>query len=102
MPRREQLDIGDILHVYNRGIDKRTTFEVGLDYKRFLELLWFCNSYNYPYSRYRDRKRQAQGMQAEEEILGLIEHYYRYDDPLCSIIAYTLMPNHYHLILCET
>lgn len=103
MPRREKFDIGDILHVYNRGVDKRTTFELGSDYMRFGELLWFCNLYNYSYSRYRDHKKQAQSKQQDaEEIFRTIDHHYRYPKSLCSVVAYAFMPNHYHLVLQET
>lgn len=102
MPKRELFDPGDILHVYNRGVDKRVTFEESWDYMRFANILSFCNNFDYPFSSYEDRLRQVQSAEAKERVDQFIKAMYRYDQPLCNIIAWVLMPNHFHLILLET
>lgn len=102
MPYRDPFDIGDVLHIYNRGVDKRIAFEEGWDYVRFVDLLDFCRKYNYQFSEYKSRLKQAQDAEAEEKVPLAMETFHRYPKPLCEIVAWTLMPNHFHLILVET
>ncbi|MCM8798739.1 MAG: transposase [Candidatus Omnitrophica bacterium] len=70
-------------HVYNRGVDKRRIFEDENDYVRFVHSLFEFND-QYPalpfsqvYEKVRKREREL----------------------LVNIICFTLMPNHFHLIL---
>lgn len=93
---------GDILHVFNRGVDKRMIFmDRPRDYRRFLECIRFCNLYAYPYSRHKQQLDQTHSGKTQTDFLSLLNTLYKYPQPLCSIIAYALMPNHFHLLLKE-
>ncbi|PIP56757.1 hypothetical protein COX05_01265 [candidate division WWE3 bacterium CG22_combo_CG10-13_8_21_14_all_39_12] len=90
------IDTGDILHVYNRGVDKRVVFDFDNDRERFIHLLWYVNNYSYPYSKY--LRQHMLSMSNPEEF---ITSMYQYEVPLCTIVGYVLMDNHYHLLLRE-
>ncbi len=84
--RKEELSDGEIYHIYNRGVDKRITFEDKQDFFQFLQMLDLFNN---------------------EESCGGIDQY-KYpknlnqrndNEKLVEIIAYCLKKNHYHLLL---
>lgn len=87
--RRVPFVVGEFYHCYTRGIDKRVTFNDIGDHERFLQALYVCNDV-------REFKRDALSNFFHDAILRLER-----DVPLVSIVAYCLMPNHYHLILYE-
>ncbi len=80
---------GEWYHCYNRGVEKRTTFEDTRDYHRFLELLYLAND-EMPL------RREDVG----ELALGDVLHTPR-GKRLVAIGAFCLMPNHFHLVLKE-
>lgn len=84
-----RFSVGEIYHCYNRGVDKRITFNIDADYKRFVELLFLCNDKN-------PKQRSNLGNISHDEIFNTQKN-----NPLVSIGAYTLMPNHFHLLLEE-
>lgn len=77
---------GDIAHVCNRGVEKRKIFLDRYDHERFIENLFLLN--NAP-GKIRTKKK------------------YPYNDPsltqdkLVEVLKWTLLPNHYHLLLYE-
>ena len=75
-------------HVYNRGTDKRTIFEDGEDYRRFLLYLNVLN----------DTQVESPN---DFETLARREHDAPLAERLVNIVAFCLMPNHYHLLLHE-
>ncbi|HVM73470.1 MAG TPA: transposase [Candidatus Paceibacterota bacterium] len=80
---------GGFYHVYNRGTEKREIFISESDYERFVNLLYLANSAKaIHFQDYR-------GL-ASMELLGLER-----GNPLVTICAYCLMPNHFHLLLQE-
>jgi putative transposase len=81
---------GEIYHCYNRGVDKRITFNTKSDYDRFIELLFLCNG---------DHAKERSDIENGSRI-GIFD--LKRGDPLVSIGAYALMPNHFHLLLRET
>lgn len=81
--------VGEIYHCYNRGVDKRITFNTRTDYERFVELLFLCNDKN-------PKQRSNLGGISHGEIFNI-----KRGMPLVSIGAYALMPNHFHLLLQE-
>ncbi len=80
----------EFYHVYNRGTDKRTVFTKATERKRFLALLYACNS---------DKavELKLQGSTLEE----MLKTNYKRGKELVDICAYCLMPNHFHLLLRE-
>ena len=76
-------------HVYNRGNSKQKIFIDAADYQRFQDLLFLSNDTN-PVSL-RDARRTARGVYGIERK----EH-------LVAIGAYSLMPNHFHILLTTT
>lgn len=78
-----------IYHVYNRGVDKRIIFVDGADYKFFLYIL---KSYILPLEEQKRLKMVKEGEVLKRGYFaGKIE-----------ILAYALMPNHYHFLVRQT
>ncbi len=79
---------GEIYHVYNRGVEKREIFIEISDYFRMVNDFYELNdrnaTFNSQYSSRRNPGKQCQ--KATREIL-------------VEILAFVLMPNHYHLVL---
>ena len=86
MQRKFSFVAGELYHVYNRGIEKRTIFREQPDSIRFQNLLYLCNS----------RKRLVYKL-----IQGAPLDYER-GEPLVEILGYALMPNHLHIIAKES
>ncbi|MCX6713643.1 MAG: transposase, partial [Candidatus Vogelbacteria bacterium] len=78
-----------IYHIYNRGVNKQPVFLNDHDRFRSLLLLYLTNNKNEVHiSNYRGFS---------------LQDYFTIEkgEPLVEIIAYCLMPNHFHLILKE-
>lgn len=85
---------GEWYHCFNRGTDKRRIFESKKDYERFLLLLYVCNSTERIHvSDLYDRSLA--------HVLADATLVARRGEPLVDIGAYSLMPNHFHLVLKE-
>lgn len=87
---RHPLISGNYYHVFNRGIDKRNTFYNDKEFNRFRRTLYYYNFKHTPtrFSYYVRRQSLLTGPLATV------------DGPqLTSILAFCLMPNHYHLLL---
>ena len=74
-----------IYHVYNRGVDKREVFGCDNDRRRFLSGLYFFNDSQPTMNIHR---LFEVGLRTTDEREKLIE-----------ILAFVLMPNHYHLLV---
>lgn len=77
---------GEYYHVYNRGVDKRVVFSHPSDYKRFLFTLKEFNSFGQSQNTFRDLALSER---------NCISHH----ESLVEVVAYCLMPNHFHLVL---
>ncbi len=92
MQRGVTLATGETYHIYNRGAHKSYLFGVDEDYERFLLLMFLANdaaSIDMRSLKSRYKGRSFVNMYTEEPVSkGLVD-----------ILAYTLMPNHFHLIL---
>lgn len=75
-----------IYHVFNRGVEKRTTFLDKKDYQRFLETMNYYQIKNPPV-RFSYKDRPAMINTAKN------------GSPLVEILSFCLMPNHFHLLL---
>lgn len=78
-------------HVFNRGVNKQPIFSGIRDYKRFLTLLKFYNFVDHPI---RFSKFLLLSNDQRKEIWQRLENSATYTD----LIAYCLMPNHYHIL----
>ena len=84
MPRKpRQFEIGNIYHIINRGVDGREIFLNNQDYTRFVLGLEFFNN------------------DKDVKILDIIAGLNPAKNPIVELLAFTLMPNHYHLIMRE-
>jgi len=86
---------GEIYHIYNRGIEKRNTFRVRLDYIRFIhDLFEFNDSESAPdFDRRYNPQKYVGGSTPH------IEPQPRTRKSIVEILAFCLMDNHYHLLL---
>jgi putative transposase len=78
--------LGEYYHVYNRGTDKREIYLDTADYRRFIELLYICNSTEAVNIRSLHKAKKSVYDQERKQTL-------------VAIGAYCLMPNHFHLLL---
>lgn len=85
MNRKFSFSTGEFYHLYNRGTDKRVIFLDDADREHFVNLLYICNS----------EKRFA----SRDIPIGRTYVYER-GETLVDIIAYCVMPNHFHLLIC--
>src|SRR5438552_995592 len=76
-------------HCFNRGVEKRTTFEDTADYERVTALLYLAND-TQSIDLFTDRTPSLSR--------ALTSHR---EKPIVTVGAYSLMPNHYHLVLRE-
>ena len=83
--------VGEYYHIYNRGVDKRTIFIDPYDYKRFMVLLYICNS------------RKSVNIRALlNKGLSFVEIFdIDREETLVDIGVYCLMPNHFHILIKE-
>jgi putative transposase len=83
--RTISLAAGEFFHLYNRGVDKRTIYLDSYDHRRFVELMYLCNSSTA--INMRDIHRDNSSVFEFET-----------GEPLVAIGAYCLMPNHFHIL----
>ncbi len=72
-------------HVFNRGVEKRKVFSNDKDYQRFIDTLYYYQ-FSGPkpsFSQYRRFKNKS----------------FESNTKIVEIVAYCLMPNHFHLLL---
>lgn len=83
-----------IYHIYNRGAHKADIFLTNIDYARFQLLLFLSNSIHPIHTANLLRQYKNKG-------LSFINVYSGEDREqlLVDVLAYALMPNHFHLIL---
>ncbi len=91
MANRPALAPDEWYHCYNRGVDKRVVFIDEADYERMLLLLYICNDSN--------SSVRIDDLGATQPRLSEIVGRSGARIPLVDIAAYSLMPNHIHLIL---
>src|SRR3989344_6338152 len=84
--RKESFSVGEFYHVYNRGVEKRNIFNEKKDWERFHKLLYLSNGTT-PFRL--------------SEIKSNSIYDFDRGEPLVAIGAYTLMPNHFHILAKE-
>ncbi|MFH2085795.1 MAG: transposase [bacterium] len=97
MPSRnaiKEYEAGGYYHIYNRGVAKQTIYETDKDYKTFLSYLQLYLS---PPLNLRGQSSQASS-QAQETHTAPSKQLKNFAEEI-TLLAYCLMPNHYHLLL---
>jgi len=85
-------------HVYNRGVDKKSVFSDKEDYNRFLVSLIVLNTTKPVGGIFQFNKRNKINT---IDLLGRHSMSTNPEDRLVEILSYSLLPNHFHLILKE-
>jgi len=80
-------------HVFNRGIERRAIFSNKREFDRALNTLKYYRYANVPF------KFSKFLVQTEENKTNLLKSFNIKENELVEIIAYCLMPNHFHLLL---
>jgi putative transposase len=88
MLRATPLVDGETYHIYNRGAGKQSVFTASADYERFLLLLYFSNNHE-PVDFRKYKGPSSAGVFREKSS----------DSALVDLLAYALIPNHFHLVL---
>lgn len=76
---------GEYYHLYNRGNSKQKIFHDEEDHKRFVGLLYVCNQ---------KENFKSDDLKKDQGLLNI-----KVEDPIVAIGAYTLMPNHFHILI---
>jgi len=91
MERKIKFVEGEYYHLFTRGVEKRKIFLQIKDYERFLALLYIVNQIDkFHVSNFLNRKKPIR------EIYEI-----KRGKPLVAILGYSLMPNHFHLVVQE-
>lgn len=98
---KPELINGELYHIYNRGVEKRRIFENESDYYRFVFLLYECNDSSPVLMRHRiaERRKRKVGIGETYANFNALAEKRKARDCLVELVAFTLMPNHYHLIV---
>ncbi|MBU0569521.1 transposase [Patescibacteria group bacterium] len=91
--RKTPLVTDEIYHVYNRGINKQPTFTTNKEHKRAIQAISFYKYKSLPIKLSRFLKLQ------EEDKQRIKTNFLEKNEVLVNIIAYVLMPNHFHFLL---
>ncbi len=84
---------GQNYHIFNRAIDRQTIFKTRWEYKRAVATLKYYRFANLPI-----KFSQLLNL-SEEQGQKIIKELTQKDEKLVEIIAYCLMPNHFHFML---
>lgn len=94
MPRRTvPFATGQYYHIYNRGSHKQPIFEDARDYKRFLITSRYYSFAKAPF------RFSWYLLLAQQERVRLMDQLTRASKQRMTMIAFCLMPNHYHFLL---
>lgn len=92
MPRRKEFLVnGEYYHIYNRSTAGITIFSGVRALERALGLL--------DYYRFPQEIKYSRFLTLGKEEKNIYEKEFRKKEPIVSVFAFSLMPNHYHLLL---
>ena len=94
MNRKEIFSEGEFYHLYNRGVEKRDIFSNNADHRRWLSILEDFNDEA-------PAEHISKRLNSEVAPRNLDERKREEKTPLVDILAYCLVPNHYHLLVHE-
>ncbi len=90
MERKVKFAPNEYYHLYSRGVEKRKIFLDIKDYERFMSLLYIMNQPDsFHFSNFLKRNKLTDIFNEQKE------------KSLVSILSYTLMPNHFHILVHE-
>lgn len=92
MNRKEKLVPGEFYHIFNRGVEKRNIYTSIKDYQRFKNTLFHYLISN---KKFTDENPSIETLNKLNLDKALAEGFKK---PV-EILAYCLMPNHFHLLL---
>ncbi len=78
---------GQFYHIYNRGVEKRRTFDTRKDYSRFLKIMKYYQIEG-PKPKFSKYSSQSLTLDPTKKVV--------------EVVAYCLMPNHFHLLIKQT
>lgn len=84
--RRPKPAVGEIYHIYNRGVDKRNVFMEKADYARFIHDLYEFNKNEPPGRWHSSTMSEVRPLTFNNTV---------------ELLVFCLMPNHYHLLAQE-
>src|SRR3989344_1743534 len=85
----------EIYHIFNRGVEKRKVFLNDKDYFRFIHYLYEFNDLEQSKNIHFYTKTKN-GIETKP---GSLKNNKKPRNPLVEILAFCLMPNHFHLLL---
>ena len=91
--RRTPLAPGEVYHVFNRSIASQPVFRNQKDYQRIIDVTSYYRFKNLPlrFSHYNCLSQVQKDKFNKNYIFG--------NKPMLDIIAYSIMPNHFHFLL---
>ncbi len=100
-PNERELEIGGIYHIVNRGVDKRIIFADRQDYSRFTIALECYNSTEKVHL-WALLGLSSPGYSQPDVLADNLRQWREKEHtPIVEVLAFCLMPNHYHLLLRE-
>ncbi|MCK4912484.1 MAG: transposase [Candidatus Omnitrophica bacterium] len=96
--RKEVVTVGDYVHVYNRGNRKQAIVRKNCDRWRFLQMLYYFNTLIAVANPFR-RLEKKLGIAFNKNLIW--PGYWPSQKPIVTILAFSLMENHFHLFLKE-
>lgn len=94
--RKELFSVGDYVHVYNRGNRKQPIIHQSSDGDYFVKALFYFNTKQTSHTPFREINKLRLNLSNLEW-----PENWPPREPIIKIIAFVLMPNHFHLILKE-
>src|ERR1035437_6106614 len=98
MPKLKNHAPGEYFHILNRGMQKQPIFESDKDRLRFLFLLLAFQGKNTIPNISRTLKQFVQSSTLNISLDFITEIL---KDRMVELVSFCLMPNHFHLIVCE-
>lgn len=91
--RNTPLVVGEIYHVFNRSIARQLIFKNQKDHQRIIDVINFYRFNKLPlrYSHYSRLSKDHKSQFDEDFLIN--------SKPILNIIAYCIMPNHFHFLL---
>lgn len=98
--RKEAFTVGDYVHVYNRGNRKQEIVRDARDRWHFLQMLYYFNTEISIANVFQELQRRKNLKFDFKQSLVWPQHWPP-QKPIVKILAFSLMENHFHLLLKE-